>query len=93
MDFLELFNGVLDIVKPVSAVNCYAKSLDDALDNLDIDSLDTIMLSMYFGEVYGVEEELMREMQATTVDDVQKFLEKHKTVTPTNVEDALAMVK
>ena len=93
MDFLELFNGVIDIAKPVSAVQSYAKSLDDELADLDLDSLDTIMIAMYLGEIYGIEEEMMREMQAKTVADLQTFVEQNKTITLTNAQEALAMVK
>ena len=67
MDFIELFNGVVTLAKPVSAKESYAKSLGDQLTDLDLDSLDTIMLAMYFGEIYGIEEDVMQEMQAVTV--------------------------
>ncbi len=93
MDFIELFNGVVDLAKPVSAEDSHATSPDDQLADLKLDSLDTIMLAMYFGEIYGVEEDTMREMQAVTVADLQTFLEAHKTSTPTDVKAELARVK
>lgn len=95
MDFIELFNGVVTLAKPVSAENSYAKSASDQLLDLELDSLDTIMLSMYFGEIYGVEEDTMRSMNESvaTVGDLEAFLEKHKTRTPTSAKEALAEVK
>jgi acyl carrier protein len=93
MDFLQLFNGVVTLAKPVSAEQSHAKSMDDQLPDLKLDSLDTIMLAMYLGEIYGVEEDTMREMEAVTVSDLQAFLEAHKTRTPTDVEAELKRVK
>ena len=93
MDFLELFNGVVDLAKPVSADQSHAASMQDQLADLKLDSLDTIMLAMYLGEIYGIEEDTMREMQAVTVADLQAFLEAQKTRTPTDVEAELARVK
>jgi acyl carrier protein len=93
MDFIQLFNGVIKLAKPVSAEDSYATSLDDQLADLKLDSLDTIMLAMYVGEIYGVEEDIMREMQVTTVADLQAFLDANKTLTPTDVKAELARVK
>jgi acyl carrier protein len=93
MDFIELFNGVVTLAKPVSAKESYAKSLDDQLTDLDLDSLDTIMLAMYFGEIYGIEEDVMQEMQAVTVIDLQTFLDANKTRTPEDVKTELAKIK
>jgi acyl carrier protein len=93
MDFLQLFNGVVDLAKPVSAADSHASSMQDQLPDLKLDSLDTIMLAMYLGEIYGIEEDVMREMQAATVADLQAFLEARKTRTPTDVEAELERVK
>jgi acyl carrier protein len=93
MDFLQLFNGVVDLAKPVSAANSHAASMQDQLPDLKLDSLDTIMLAMYLGEIYGIEEDTMREMQAATVADLQAFLDAHKTRTPEDVKAELARVK
>jgi acyl carrier protein len=93
MNFLELFNGVVTLAKPVSAEQSHAASMQDQLADLKLDSLDTIMLAMYLGEIYGVEEDTMREMEAATVADLQAFLEVHKTHTPTDLEAELERVK
>ena len=93
MNFIDLLNGVIQLAKPVSAEQSYAKSMDDQLADLQLDSLDTIMLAMYLGEIYGIDEDTMRNMEATTVADLQAFLDAHKTRTPTDVEAELARVK
>lgn len=93
MDFIELFNGVVKLAKPVTAEISFAKSLDDKIDDLGLDSLDTIMFSMYLGEIYGIDEDTMKAMEVQTINELQNFLESHKTRTPVNVDEELARVK
>jgi acyl carrier protein len=93
MDFIELFNGVVKLAKPAFPDQSYAKSTSDELADLNLDSLDTIMLAMYLGEIYDVEEDVMREMEANTVADLQAFLDAHKARTPTDVKAELERVK
>lgn len=93
MNFVELFNGVVKLAKPAFAEQSFAKAMDDQIADLDIDSLDTIMLAMYFGEIYGIDEDVMREMQVTTLAELQAFLEARKTRTPTDIQGELARVK
>lgn len=93
MDFIKLFNGVTDLVKPVSASDSYAQSMDDNLTELGFDSLDHLMFAVYFGDIYGISEEVMRTVQAKTVRELQEYLEANKTKTPESVEAALEMVR
>lgn len=93
MNFIELFNGVITLAKPVSAEDSHATSMQDQLADLKLDSLDTIMLAMYVGEIYGIEEDIMREMQVKTVEELHAFLDANKTRTPTDVKAELARVK
>ena len=89
MDFIKLFNGVVARAKPVSAADSNATSLDDKLADLNLDSLDNLMVSIYFGGLYGIEEEVMQTMQCQTVGELQEFLEANKTQKVTSVEAAL----
>ena len=93
MDKLELFNGLIHIVSPVNSVNAEAKSLDDNLGDTGLDSLDLLMMAVYLSDIYGVEEELLKEMQPITVNDMFTFMETHKTLNPTNIHEALESVK
>lgn len=93
LNFIELFNRVVDLAKPVSAKDSHASSLDDSPKDLGIDSLDTIMLSIYFGDIFGIPEETMKQMQITTLNDLQAFLEQHATRMPKTMEEALEGVQ
>ncbi len=93
LNFVELFNRVVDVAKPAFAENSYASSLDDNLKDLGIDSLDIIMLSIYLGDIYGVEEEVMKRMQVQTLGDLKAFLEEHAVRKPNTLEEALEIIK
>lgn len=93
LNFVELFNRVVDLAKPVSAATSHASSLDDKFVELGLDSLDTIMLSIYFGDIFGIEEAVMKEMQVITLNDLKAFLEQNATRNPKTMEEALENVQ
>jgi acyl carrier protein len=93
MDFLKLFNGIVAKAKPVSAAESQATSMDDLLADLDIDSLDYMMISMYVGELYGIDEDIMKTMDVRTVQDILDFIVKHKTTEPESAEAGLEKIQ
>lgn len=94
-DLLKLFNGVIKIAKPISTDASFAKSLEDVFADMDLDSLDFLLLGVYMGEIYGVPEEVMKEKRPDikTVQDFFEFVKKHKTKDVTSVEEVLEAVK
>lgn len=93
LNFVELFNRVINLAKPAFAEDSHASSLEDGLKNLGIDSLDTIMLSIYFGDIYGIEEEVMKQMEVQTLSDLKAFLEQNATRKPETLEEALENIQ
>jgi acyl carrier protein len=93
MDKLELFNKLIAIVIPVNSMGATATSLDEPLAETGLDSLDLLMIGIYLSDIYGVDEEVAKTMQVTTVNDMFAFMEQHATKTPTNVQEALESVK
>jgi hypothetical protein len=51
------------------------------------------MLSIYFGDIYGIEEEVMKQMTTQTLDELKAFLEQHATCKFETVEQALENVR
>ena len=93
MDKLELFNKLIAIVIPVNSMGATATSLDQPLGETGLDSLDLLMMGIYLSDIYGVDEEVAKTMQVTTVGDMFAFMEQHATKTPTNVQEAMESVK
>lgn len=93
MDFIKLFNGIVAKAKPVTAAESVAGSMGDNLSDLDIDSLDYMMISMYVGELFGIEEDVMKTMDVKTIQDLHDFIQKNKTTEPESAEAGLEQIQ
>ena len=94
MDFLELFNAVVKVVKPAFAGQL--KPITDPfapLKGTHVDSLDMLMVVIYMCELYGISEEVGKEAKPTTVAELQAVLEQHKTKEPGSVKEALEQIQ
>jgi acyl carrier protein len=89
MDKLELFNAIVRKTRPTSFEEIKADSLDDTFADVGLDSLDTIMVCIYFSEVYGVPEEIAKELQPQNVGDCFTLYQKHATKNPETIEQAI----
>jgi acyl carrier protein len=93
MDKLELFNGIIAVITPVNSMGAEAESLDQPLNETGLDSLDLLMMGIYLSDIYGVSEEVAKQMQPTTVGDMFVFMEAHATTMPTDIYVALDSIK
>lgn len=89
MDKLELFNETIKRARPVSGDEVKAKSLDQPINEIGIDSLDIIMISVYFSEIYGVTEEKAKELQPKTPGEFFELYEANATKHPKTIQEAL----
>ncbi len=89
MDKLELFNAIVKHARPASGETVGAKTLDDPIGEIGIDSLDIIMISVYFSEIYGVSEEKAKELQPATPRQFFEMYESIATKRPESVKEAL----
>ena len=93
IDFIKLFNAIARVAKPMSPDFNNAKGLDDQLQDIDIDSLDSLLIGLYFCELYGIPEEKGKEFNPITVWDIHNFLMLHKTQEPESIEAAIEAIK
>ena len=93
MDRLELFHAVARIAKPVHLTYTPIASLETPFKEANIDSLDILLICVYFSELYGIEEEGAKTMLPTTPQEIFNFLEIHKTKEPASIEDAVSEIK
>ena len=93
IDFIKLFNATARIAKPISPDFDNAKSLDDRLQDIDVDSLDSLLIGLYLCELYGIPEEKGKEFNPITVRQVHDFLMEHKTQVPESIEVAIEAIK
>jgi acyl carrier protein len=93
VDFLELFNGVAKVARPIQTNWIPATSLDQTFQDLSLDSMDTLMVCIYMSELYGIDEETAKTMQPKTIQELCDFLQQHKTMEPQSIEDAVQSIK
>lgn len=70
-----------------------AKSLDDKLQDIDIDSLDSLLMGLYLCELYGIPEDKGKELSPVTVREIHDFLMAHKTKEPESLEAAIEAIQ
>ena len=94
MNFIELFDAVVRKNKLVLDKYAPPTSMDDALANLGLDSLDYIMVFMEMGDIFGIPEELAdNPPEIITVQDMKTFIDEHKTKDFESATAAMESVK
>ena len=92
-DFLKLFNTAALAAKTAISPPVAATNLDQTLPELNIDSLDAMIMGMYLCETFGVPEEKGKHFQPKTVGEYKDLLVNHATKKTINVEEAIENIK
>lgn len=87
--FLELLTGLAKIAKPLHRDTVVITDMDVAFKDVDIDSLDTLMLVIYSCELYGIPEEVGKQCNPVNPRQLWTFIREHKTQEVTDVAQAL----
>ena len=93
MDHLKLFNEIIKIATPLNSNKAEATSLEQLLADTGLDSLDLLMVGIYLSEIFGVSEEIAKQMQPQTVGDMIAYMLEHKTKEPASVEEAIKSIQ
>ena len=93
MDFLELFNAVAKVARPVHVQYTPVPDKESQIVDFGMDSLDMLMVSVYLCELHGIPEEIGKEMHAETVQQFEDFINAHKTQVPESIEAAVEYCK
>lgn len=89
MDHLKLFNEIIKIATPLNSNKAEATSLDQPLADTGLDSLDLLMVAIYLSEIFGVSEEIAKQVEAETVGEMINYMHFYRTKEPTSVEEAI----
>mgnify|MGYP003345806323 CR=1 FL=1 len=80
---------VSKVARPAHAHETAATSMEDKLQDIGIDSLDGLIMTMYLCELYGIpEDDETKEWHPTSVQEVYDYLMRRKTKEPASVEEA-----
>jgi hypothetical protein len=93
IDFIELFNQVARVAKPLHTDFNNAKAMDDKMVDIGVDSLDGLLIMMFFCEIYGIDPDITKEWFPITVQEFYDLLMANKTTEPTSIEEAIKAIK
>lgn len=92
-DFLKLLHEVAKKAKPFHDELKPIDDMDINLAEVGLDSLDMLMCTVYLCEIYDVEDEKSKEMQASTPRQCLEFLDQWGRRKPASLEEAVGVIK
>lgn len=93
MNFLDLLNTVAREARPAHFGLTPITEMDTPFTETEIDSLDGLMIVMYFSIIYDIHDDLVKDFHPETPQQLFDFLEIHKTRDPVSIEEAKEMIK
>lgn len=93
MNDLELFNKLARLARPAHVSYEPITSLDVPLAETGLDSMDGLLLSIFYADIYGVPEPVAKEFSFTTPAELIALIKQHKTKEPASVEEAMEQVQ
>lgn len=93
MDYLKLFNEIIKISTPLNSNKAEATSLEQLLADTGLDSLDLLMVGVYLAEIFGVNEEQAKLVQAKTVGEMISYMHFYRTKEPSSLEEAIKSIQ
>jgi acyl carrier protein len=92
-DFLKLLHEVAKKAKPFHNELKPIDNMDMSFTDAGLDSLDLLMCTVYLCEIYDVEDEKSKEMQAKTPRDALTFLTENGRRQPESFEQAVGWIQ
>ena len=93
MNFLDLFNAVAEVARPIHVKYTPVPDKSSPIADFGMDSLDMLMVCVYLCELYGIPEEIGKDMTGSTVQEIEDFISAHKTQEPESIEQAVEHCK
>jgi len=93
MNFIEIFNYVAKVARPAHAKTSIAESMEDVFQEIGLDSLDGLVMLMYFDELYGIDDAVSKEWTPKSVQELYDLVMAHKTKEPASMEEVVEVCK
>ena len=91
--FIELLNKVARVARPAHHEFVPIEHMSEKFEETCFDSLDMLMIGMYMGMIYDIPDEISKEFQPETVQQLYDFIQLHKTRDPESIEWSLEQIK
>lgn len=93
MNFIEIFNYVAKVARPAHVKQSIAESMDDVFQDIGLDSLDGLVMLMYFDELYGIDDAVSKEWSPKSVQELHDLVMANKTKEPASMEEVVEVCK
>ena len=93
MNFLDLLNALARVAKPSHQDFTPIESLEIPFTETEIDSLDGLMILMYMSMVYDIDDEIGKDFNPETPQQLYDFCQQHKKREPESIEWAVELCK
>ena len=93
MNFIEIFNYVAKVARPAHAKSSIAESMEDVFQEIGLDSLDGLVMLMYFDELYGIDDAVSKEWTPKSVQELHDLVMESKTKEPASMEEVVEVCK
>jgi acyl carrier protein len=93
MNFIEIFNYVAKVARPAHAKSSIAESMEDVFQDIGLDSLDGLVMLMYFDELYGIDDAVSKEWTPKSVQELHDLVMGSKTKEPASMEEVVEVCK
>jgi acyl carrier protein len=93
MNFLDIFNYVAKVARPAHAKVTIAESMDDVFAEIGLDSLDGLVMLMYFDELYGIDDATSKEWSPKSVQELHDLVMASKATEPVSMEEVVEVCK
>lgn len=92
-DFIEIFNYVAKVARPAHTKESNAVSMEDTFQDIGLDSLDGLVMLMYFDDLYGIADEVSKEWTPKSVQEIYDLIMANKTKEPASMEEVAEVCK
>jgi len=94
MNFIELFNMVSQVARPAHKDKIVASAMEEKLQEIDIDSLDAMIIGMYLCDLYGIpDDDETKDWSPESIEQFYEYLMRRKTKEPASLDEALEQIK
>lgn len=93
MNFLELFNQVARVARPAHHEFVPVTSMEEKFEESCFDSMDMMMIGMYMAMIYDIDDEIAKDMQPASMQEMFDLIQVHKRRDPESIEWAMELIK
>ena len=93
IDFIELFNKVARVARPAHHEFVPITSMETKFVDSCFDSLDMLLIAIYMAEIYGIDDEVAKELHPESMQEMLDAINQHKTRDPESIEAAVEQIK